>query len=41
MTVSPNAFTFGSDDDPVVVDRSPIDVIGTIELRALLGNSCG
>jgi len=38
----PNAFTFGSDDAPViVVDRSLIDVIGTSELRALLGHEMG
>jgi len=38
----PNAFTFGSDDAPViVVDRRLIEVMGTNELRALLGHEMG
>ena len=42
MIGSPNAFTFGSDDAPViVVDRRLIDVMTTSELRALLGHEMG
>jgi Zn-dependent protease with chaperone function len=37
-----NAFTFGSDDAPViVVDRRIIEVMGASELRALMGHEMG
>jgi Zn-dependent protease with chaperone function len=38
----PNAFTFGSDDDPVIViDRRLIGSMGINELRAMLGHEMG
>lgn len=41
-TGPPNAFTFGSDDAPViVVDRRLIEVLEINELRALLGHEMG
>jgi len=42
MAGAPNAFTFGSDDAPViVVDRRLMDVMSTSDLRALLGHEMG
>jgi Zn-dependent protease with chaperone function len=42
MPGPPNAFTFGSDDAPVIVaDRRLIEAMGTGELQALLGHEMG
>jgi len=42
MVGPPNAFTFGSDDTPViVVDRRLIEVMRASELRALVGHEMG
>jgi Zn-dependent protease with chaperone function len=42
MPGPPNAFTFGSDDAPVIVaDRRLIEFMGAGELRALLGHEMG
>ncbi|HKM50495.1 MAG TPA: M48 family metallopeptidase [Candidatus Bathyarchaeia archaeon] len=42
MTGAPNAFTFGTDDAPViVVDRRLVEKMGVNELRALLGHEMG
>jgi Zn-dependent protease with chaperone function len=42
MTGAPNAFTFGTDDAPVIVaDRRLVENMGVNELRALLGHEMG
>ncbi len=42
MTSAPNAFTFGTDDAPVIVlDRRLVESMGVNELRALLGHEMG